>query len=373
VARGERYPSEKRVFRDDETGVTLWQLTDYPAINHNPYFLNSAWADEGQRIIVTSYRSGLPNLYAIDEAGGEIYQLTDTGDISPWSACVGRDDRQVFFTAGTQLRMVDVRTARVEVVADFPADTRLGNCSLRPDGREIVTCARAGPFNLLLAIATDGSGHRELFETTELLAHAQFSPDGREVLYAGNLPRLWLVNADGSDNRVLRRQTHREWITHESWLDDDEIVFSYWPHSLRAIRRDGSAERVIAAFNCWHPAATRDGSRIVCDTALPDRGIQLVAPASGARQTLCHPRASCGGYQWREPEPVWAGPVPEEAYGPQWTHPHPSFSPDGRKVVYTSDRTGTSQVYVALLPVEPAAAHRKRCPSGERKPLALGA
>jgi Tol biopolymer transport system component len=37
-------------------------------------------------------------------------------------------------------------------------------------------------------------------------------------------------------------------------------------------------------------------------------------------------------------------------YGPQWTHPHPSYSPDERLVVFASDRTGTTQVYVARVP-----------------------
>ena len=34
-----------------------------------------------------------------------------------------------------------------------------------------------------------------------------------------------------------------------------------------------------------------------------------------------------------------------KVYAPQHTHPHPAFSPDGRFVVFTSDRSGYSQVY----------------------------
>jgi Tol biopolymer transport system component len=30
----------------------------------------------------------------------------------------------------------------------------------------------------------------------------------------------------------------------------------------------------------------------------------------------------------------------------QRCHPHPSFSPDGKKVVFTSNRTGSSNVYM---------------------------
>ena len=97
---------------------------------------------------------------------------------------------------------------------------------------------------------------------------------------------------------------------HEAWLTDDEIIFTHWPHALKAIQRDGTGERTVGAFNCWHPAPRRDGGLIVCDTTLPDVGLQLVEPATGSRRPLCYPRASSQGHQWKEPEPVWEGPVP---------------------------------------------------------------
>jgi len=39
-----------------------------------------------------------------------------------------------------------------------------------------------------------------------------------------------------------------------------------------------------------------------------------------------------------------------KVYAPQHTHPHPSFSPDGRRVVFTSDATGHSQIYEVAAP-----------------------
>ncbi len=39
----------------------------------------------------------------------------------------------------------------------------------------------------------------------------------------------------------------------------------------------------------------------------------------------------------------------DTVYGPQWTHPHPSFSSDERRVTFASDRTRLPQVYVAEL------------------------
>jgi oligogalacturonide lyase len=364
VGAGDRYPPEWRQWQDPETGAAIIQFTAAPCINHAPYFLNQAWAFPhgrergGACLIVTSYRDGCrPNLFAIDEAGGELLQLTGTGDVNPWSACVSPDGRYVFYGAGRELRVVEVATARTELVAVCPGDGRVDTCSLSPDGTEIVTSAFSGESavhgrrNVLLAIRADGSGMRTVYESGQLIGHAQFSPDGRQILFSGDLPRLWLVNRDGTDPHPLRAQTRREWLTHESWLTNDEVIFTHWPYALKAIRRDGTGERTIAAFNCWHPAPRADGSLIVCDTALPDVGLVLVHPYTGARRALCYPRASCQGYQWVQPEPIWEGPVPETAYGPQWTHPHPSFSPDGQKVIYTSDASGYPQVYVAVLPV----------------------
>jgi oligogalacturonide lyase len=249
------------------------------------------------------------------------------------------------------------------VLAPLPPSSWLGNCAVSPDGGELVTTAQLGDGNALLAIRTDTGAVRTLYETRHLLAHAQWSPDGRTVLFASDLPRMWLVEADGSNPHPLREQTRQEWLVHEAWLSDDEIIFTHWPHALKAIRRDGTGERTIARFNGWHPAPRRDGRLIVCDTTLPDTGLQLVDPATGQRTTLCHPAASSRGFQWEKPEPIWEGAVPEEAYGPQWTHPHPSFTPDGRGVVYTSDVTGYPQVYLAWLPeAEASGNHVKETP-----------
>jgi Tol biopolymer transport system component len=37
----------------------------------------------------------------------------------------------------------------------------------------------------------------------------------------------------------------------------------------------------------------------------------------------------------------------DTVYGPQWTHPHPSWSNGETLVTFASDRTGVTQVYVA--------------------------
>ena len=106
----------------------------------------------------------------------------------------------------------------------------------------------------------------------------------------------------------------------------------------------------MCSFNAWHAAISRDGTRLVSDTTFPDRGLMLFdAGGAGTPRPLCSSQASNVGAHWDTDHcPYDDGPV--QVYAPQHTHPHPAFSPDGRRVVFTSDRTGQAQVYVAEIP-----------------------
>ena len=88
-----------------------------------------------------------------------------------------------------------------------------------------------------------------------------------------------------------------------------------------------SLKRLVEGPYFWHAGASFDGEWIIADTNWPDRGLQLVHVPTGRYAPLCHPNSS-NGY-------------------PQWTHPHPQLSPDGKYALYGSDRTGCPQVYLA--------------------------
>jgi oligogalacturonide lyase len=113
-----------------------------------------------------------------------------------------------------------------------------------------------------------------------------------------------------------------------------------------AIDIDSGERRPICSFNAWHPRVNREGTQMVCDTTYPDRGLMLFDPNDGVGdpKPLCESKATNAGAHWNTDHcPYDDGPV--QVYAPQHTHPHPAFSPDGKKVVFTSDRTGFAQVY----------------------------
>src|SRR5206468_4264350 len=124
--------------------------------------------------------------------------------------------------------------------------------------------------------------------------------------------------------------------------------------------------RTITEYNAWHIAPNRAGTAIVCDTNHPDTGIHIIDANSGARRFICRSESSNRGTQWAtsryalaedfaaargqaENQLSWMESDADTVYGPQYTHPHPSWSTDEKKIAFASDRSGVTQVYVAEL------------------------
>lgn len=227
---------------------------------------------------------------------------------------------------------------------------------------------RKGKGFHLTITAIDGSGGRIIHEWPRTLFHPQFHPRIPDLIeYSSDpAPRMRMIRADGSDDRLLWDHGNDQFLVHETYLGDgDDLIVVRWPHALQrfSLKTGGMSE--IARFNAWHISPTRDGRYVACDTNHPDIGIQIVEVASGRRKELCRPESSNGGDQWRhdyyfEPDKApnrgddqslsWLERKTDTIYGPQWTHPHPSWGRDDDKVVFTSDRTGSPQVYVAEIP-----------------------
>lgn len=348
--------------RDERTGAAIRQVTSHPSIHHHPFFFIPAYDDAMRRLVLVSHRSGRPQIFVEERATGHLIQLTDRDDLAEWSVHPAHDGRYVYFTAANGAWRVETETGREEQLADF------GRVAMRERGMvgaamgttTLSRCDRwwAVKFNAgreaCLAIVDTVACTWKVILRRDTIAHMVFCPDDPSLLfYAGPLTdRVWVINRDGSHNRRLYQRRPGEWITHESWIPGTrELSFVDWPHGIRAIQVDTGAERRVTSFNAWHPIASRDGACMVADTNFPDIGLQLFDPrdGNGSPAPLCYPEASSLGAHWRGPFPYEHGPI--EVYAPQHTHPHPSFSPDGRRIVYTSDRTGYAQVYEVEAPL----------------------
>lgn len=364
MARGTVFPAEGSSYTDPSTGARVRRVTGHPSIHHHPFYYLPPMDDAMAHLVVISHRSGRPEIYLELQADRSIVQLTDHPGLAEWSVHPSHDGRYVYFTDLKGCWRVATATCREEQLVAFDSvETRregfvgaaMGTTTVSRDDRWWAVPVNA-PERARMLLVDTASGAADYVLEADTIGHPEFHPDDAEWLrYAGPYQqRIWVARRDGSEQRLAYRRDEaaREWIVHETWRPGTrEIVTTRWPHGMIGIEVDSGAVRQVCGFNAWHAAISRDGTRLVSDTTFPDRGLMLfdAGDGVGTPRPLCTSQASNVGAHWNTDHcPYDDGPV--QVYAPQHTHPHPAFSPDGRRVVFTSDRTGHAQVYVAEVP-----------------------
>jgi len=330
------------------------QVTDGPAISHPTYFLQSSFFPGGRSMFFTSYRSGSAQIWQASLDTGETRQLTNGAPVHPYSAALHPGGDILVVTRGGGLWAGDRR------IFDSPG-AELGECSISRDGEWLTAAYKHGSQCGLVTGRFDGTGWRAIpFPRTVI--HPQFHPLEPEwIEFAGDpAPRMHRVRRDGSGMECLYQHGNDEFIVHETFLRlSGDLVFTVWPRAL--CRMDWTTRQIstITEYNAWHIAPDQRGERILCDTNHPDEGLQIIDVATGARRQLCLSQSSNQGTQWRKScyavaadfanarnNLSWMENAADTVYGPQSTHPHPSWSFEEDKVAFASDRTGVTQVYV---------------------------
>ena len=370
--KGTVWKSELQEFEDSQTGAHIYQLTNDETINHNLYFLTSSFTPDQNYLVFTSYRSGKANFFKLKFPDGDIVQLTDGDEVHGYSGVLAKDGTELFYTEGDSIKAIQIDTFAERELAEFPGGS-LGECSVSADEAYIVTAMKRDGKSHITVTATDGSGGEIIYTSPEqTIIHPQFHPKHPDMIaYSGDpAPRMWTIKRDGTENRMLYQHDNNEFLVHETFLgSQDELIVTHWPYALRRISLGTLEMQTISDFNAWHIASNRAGTKVLCDTVHPDIGLRLVDVETGEHVPICYPQSSSSGSQWkkdryavaadwaaaqqtadRENSLSWMEMKVDTVYGPQWTHPHPSFSPDETAVVYTSDVSGHSQVYVAVIP-----------------------
>jgi WD40 repeat protein len=358
--------SEHSTYRDRATGAVIHQMTALPFISHPTYFLQRSFTPDNRTLIFTSYRDGSPQLYETGFPEGPVRRLTHGEPIHPFSPAILPDGR-VLFVRGGSIWTVDRTTCQERQVIRFDR-AQLGECSVSPDGAWITAAIKQDSQAGIVAGRIDGRDWK-LVPFPRTVIHPQFHPlDPEWIEFAGDpAPRMHRVRRDGSGLECLYEHGNDEFVVHETFLGDTgDLVFTVWPFALRRMNWETREISDIARFNAWHITPNEAGTKVLCDTNHPDEGIFLIDVATGARRRVCVSESSNQGSQWKTSRYAlaedfaaarsaakqnlsWMESGTDTVYGPQSTHPHPSFSPDETLVAFASDRTGVTQVYVAEL------------------------
>ena len=326
---------ERIEFSDPVTRVHIVQLTSNVTMSMNLYFEETPFTPDSRTPIFKSRRGVLRNdpwdLYRVDADGSEFVQLTDCDDFR--RACLSLDGTCAYYSTSHEIRSVRLDDQREETLLHRDDAKSFQNVSA--GGKYVFTQGEFGDH--VEAIRIDiKTGAAETVVDRPRINHLSASRTGNWISWVGlNETRdrrgTWRVaHGDGSD---VREWPEPYW-SHSAWVgefDRMQGALLVPGRGLSWLSPEQDEHDVIAEGAYFvHSAGSIDGEWIVSDTNWPNIGLQLVHVPSGRWDTLCLDQSSYGH--------------------PQYTHPHPVFSPDASRVLYQSDRTGIPQVYVVTVP-----------------------
>ncbi len=371
MSKGRVYHDPQFRYVDSYSKRPIVQLTNYLGHSNHLYFTDPCWFNNNRSLVFTSDRENQSNLFRYDLDTGTITQLTDLHGRGRPGGCFNAARNRHYFWWQSVLYELDVDTFEERPICEVPPPMfprGLGNASPSADGKYICSLLMeqqpepqqiafaysrfrefflARPLTQIVRIEIDTGKLEVIHEERCYRGHVNTSPTRPELLtFCHEGPwnevdqRIWGLNILTGEVWKIRPQHDDVAIGHEYWFADGEYIGYHGrprsgggPHLFGVIRWDNSEqEEVSFPFHSTHfhsldrQMIVGDGTPAFRDNAKPY--IQL--------------------FRWDGEQ--YVGPrilaYHRSTFNDQHAHCHPRFTPDGQHVLYTSDLTAYSNMYL---------------------------
>ncbi|GBG06264.1 hypothetical protein PAT3040_00781 [Paenibacillus agaridevorans] len=328
---------------DSETGLIYKVIGQSGSHTAHSYFTVMSWRADSRHIIAAvnvDPATMIGTMVEIDTVNGYVKVLQEA--MLCFNGLVTADD-VFYYSIGAELLALDMRTGDPRLIAKHPNGCAfLEPLSITNDGKRFgVYWAEAGKYAVGTVDASTGEVKTviqpDFPEPHPIANHAMINPVyANQLFYAHEgsteqiVDRIWSIDVDTGaacnlyKQRKLSNGENGEYVGHEMWSYDGEwLYFVKYPHSpiaptgiYRVSRDGGLTELMNEDYRYWHVCPSPDGRYAVADTLLDEgKGCEIVLIDLTARKS----RMLCRVNRWnRHPG-----------------HPHPSFSPDSRKIIFT--------------------------------------
>ena len=185
------------------------------------------------------------------------------------------------------------------------------------------------------SVKADGTDLTRLTDSPWYEFDAAGSPDGTQIVYRSepnDVPELWLMNTDGSDQHRLDRGGFPDWFS-----DGSKIVYAFpsSSSSISIMNADGSGQHPVpnTADGCEYPSLSPDEKRVAYNCNLSGGHLMYIADLDGSRV------------------------VDLSGVGEGW---QAAWSPDGQSILFASSRDQNEPGYTDIYVMRPDGSGVKR-------------
>jgi len=355
-------------FSDRQTGIPVYRLTSYPAINSNIYPEAPISTPDGRRFIFirTELGTHLSHYWIADIATRRIRQITDERNMQG-APIFSPDGKSIYYAAGGKIKRMCPETFERETIFTLPAKSKamwfgdsMAYRGLRfVFGQEDRTRRRSD----VVVVDVEKRKIAVVFKHPDApCGHTQFSHnadckimfqvnDGIEFDALGNWTKLvgengaslHIVDLDGKNHVKLRAgcsplervQGHQTWVgrtnTVITTLHRRASVTAPWVQDrIITINAHDDHYRIVSEGPGFTHIHTDPEGRYWVADCNRTANIYVGSIKTGRQRLFCRSGATFGC--------------------PQYTHPHPFFMGDGQTIGWNSDVTGIPHIFVARIP-----------------------
>jgi oligogalacturonide lyase len=374
MTKGRIYHDPQFRYIDQHSNREILQMTNYLGHSNHFYFTDPTFFNDNRSMVFTSDRENQSNLFRYDFDDGAITQMTDLKGADRPGGCVSLVNNALYFWWQNVLYALDLDSLEERVIWEAaPPLLPRGRANPTADGKYICTMLMEDQPEDKPRISFSYSRFREYFllkpltqivrieiatgktevihEDRRYLGHVNTSPVLPDILtYCHEGPwtkidqRIWGLNVHTGETWKIRTQHGDYSIGHEYWFADG-VHIGY--HG----RPRGESGKHVFGHIKWNNSEWVEDHFPFHSTHFHSLDETLIVgdgTAASVFTTDGTARPYIQLFKWDGER--YVGPrilaYHRSTFNNQHAHCHPRFTPDGKAVLYTSDLTAYSNMYL---------------------------